>query len=58
MALRGEGFAWVPDLGSLLKLREVQGASEEMARHRGCFRRKSNCGFGFVMYTGIRVLEF
>ena len=22
-ALRGEGFAWVPDLGSLLKLREV-----------------------------------
>ena len=25
-ALRGEGFAWVPDLGSLLKLREV-GAS-------------------------------
>ena len=24
MALRGEGFAWVPDLGSLLKLREVR----------------------------------
>ena len=23
-ALRGEGFAWVPDLGSLLKLREVR----------------------------------
>ena len=22
-ALRGEGFAWVPDLGSFLKLREV-----------------------------------
>ena len=22
-ALRGEGFAWVPDLGSLLKLQEV-----------------------------------
>ena len=22
-ALRGEGFAWVPDLGSLLKLREI-----------------------------------
>ena len=22
-ALRGESFAWVPDLGSLLKLREV-----------------------------------
>ena len=22
-ALRGKGFAWVPDLGSLLKLREV-----------------------------------
>ena len=23
-ALRGEGFAWVPDLGSFLKLREVR----------------------------------
>ena len=23
IALRGEGFAWVPDLGSFLKLREV-----------------------------------
>ena len=23
-ALRGEGFAWVPDLGSILKLREVE----------------------------------
>ena len=23
VALRGEGFAWVPDLGSFLKLREV-----------------------------------
>ena len=23
-ALRGEGFAWVPDLGSFLKLREVE----------------------------------
>ena len=22
-ALRGEGFAWIPDLGSFLKLREV-----------------------------------
>ena len=22
-ALRGEGFAWVPDLGSFLKLREI-----------------------------------
>ena len=22
--LRGEGFAWVPDLGSFLKLREVE----------------------------------
>ena len=37
---------------------QVQGASEEMACHRGCFRRKPNCGFDFVMYTCIRVLEF
>ena len=37
---------------------QVQGASEETARYRGCFRRKSDCGFGFVMYTCIRVLEF
>ena len=32
--------------------------SEETARHRGCFRRKPDCGFGFVMYSCIRVLEF
>ena len=36
----------------------VQGASEETARHKGCFRRKPDCSFGFVMYTCIKVLEF
>ena len=34
---------------------QVQGAVEETA-HRGRLRRKSGCGFGFVMYICIRTL--
>ena len=29
---------------------QVQGAHGETAHPRGRFRRKSGCGFGFVMY--------
>ena len=35
---------------------QVQGVVEETAHPRGCLRRKSGCGFGFVMYTCIRIL--
>ena len=28
----------------------------ETAHHRDRFRRKSGCGFGFIMYTCIRML--
>ena len=35
---------------------QVQGVVEEMAHPRGRLRRKSGCGFGFVMYTCIRTL--
>ena len=30
---------------------QVQGAHGEMAHHRGRFKRKPSCGFGFVMYS-------
>ena len=32
------------------------GGVVETAHRRGRFRRKSGCGFGFVMYTCIRTL--
>ena len=35
---------------------QVQGAYEETARNRGRFRRKSDCGCGFIMYTCVRML--
>ena len=37
-----------PRCGNLLF--QVQGAHRETDHHRGRFRRKPNCGFGFVMY--------
>ena len=35
----------------------MQGASEETARYRDCLEESQNCGFGFVMYTCIRVFR-
>ena len=37
-----------PRRGNLLF--QLQGAHGETAHHRGRFRRKPGCGFGFVMY--------
>ena len=45
MHLGGDGS---PCRGNLLF--QVQGAHEETAHHRGRFRRKPGCGFGFMMY--------
>ena len=37
---------------------QVQGEQEETAHPRDRFRRKSGCGFGVILYTCIRILEF
>ena len=44
-----------PRRGNLLF--QVQGAHGETAHHRGRLRREPRCGFGFVMYTCIRILQ-